>query len=123
MRYYAVMLSFANKTGKMLTDDEFKDIDEALAYASHNLALRYHSFMSVAERFDEYTIKTILKTDDMHINSNSIPRHLKGVATYMLKKWPEKYEKYKSGTRLFYIDVACDDTNTLYEEVNNFITD
>lgn len=106
MKYYYVMICVGPSATK-LTDDMLKDLKEAVEYASHNLYARHRIKIPVGapERQDEYTAYLELIDTKEVLTEKNVGIHLRGIAKYLLKTYPEKYEKLKDGNRLIYCDV------------------
>lgn len=108
MLSYFVMVTLA-LPGVIMSDKNIEDINEAVNHANINLA-SHQTCLGKAERNDEYTAKFELQTSNRKIatccNDMRIGNHLNGISKYLLKKYPEKYERLKDGTRLLYYDVC-----------------
>lgn len=104
MKHYNVMICVGTET---LTDDMLKDLKEAVEHAQHNLYARHRIKIPVGspERQDEYTAYLELIDTKEVLTEKNIGVHLRGIATYLLKTYPEKYEPLKDGNRLIYCDV------------------
>ena len=106
MKELNVVLVTTRHTHK-IDDDFFKDIEEAVLYTSHNLALRHNCTVTTplqrTECLPDRAVRLYLLTESEDITIDNMGRHLRGISAYLLKKWPDKYNKYKRGTRLFYI--------------------
>lgn len=106
MKHYWVMICVGPPATK-LTDDMLKDLKEAVEHAQHNLYTRHRIKIPVGspERQDEYTAHMELIDTKEVLTEKNVGVHLKGIANYLLKTYPEKYEPLKDGNRLIYCDV------------------
>lgn len=106
MKHYNVMICVGPPATK-LTDDMLKDLKEAVEHAQRNLYTRYRIKIPVGspERQDEYTALLELIDTKEVLTEKNVGIHLRGIANYLLKNYPEKYEPLKDGNRLVYCDV------------------
>ena len=108
MLSYSVMVTLA-LPGAIMTNKNIEDINEAISHANINLA-SHQTHLGKAERNDEYTATFELQTSNckiiMRCNDFRIGNRLNGISKYLLKKYPEKYERLKYGSRLLYYDVC-----------------
>lgn len=102
MKNYYVMI---NVGPEKLTDDMLKDLKEAVEHAKRNLYTRHRIKIPTIERQDEYTAYIRLIDTKEVLTEKNVGIHLKGIANYLLKTYPEKYEPLKDGNRLIYCDV------------------
>lgn len=98
-----VRINFASPEIKMSQED-YKFLCEAVTHASHNLRMKHdviiHQPILVDDEFDRYcTIE--LEIPEEQINNFNIGIHLKGIAGYLLKRYPDKFRPYLMGSRLF----------------------
>ena len=78
--------------------DCFRDIKEAIRYTRTNLKLRHNITLYDPLVTDDHRV--YLKIDIPYSFNFSV-RNLRGIAAYLLKRYPERYKKYVYGNRLF----------------------
>ena len=90
-----IQIDFHNRNIRAF--DCFHDIEEAVRYARRNLDLRHNITLYDPLVTDDHRI--YLKIDIPYSFNFSV-RNLRGIAAYLLKRYPERYKKYLYGTRL-----------------------
>jgi len=78
--------------------DCFQDIEEAIRYTRKNLKIRHNITLHEPSVTSEN--KVYLKVDFPYSQDFSI-RNLRGIAAYLLKRYPKCYRKYVKNNRLF----------------------
>lgn len=90
------------KLSEVLDENDISAIEEAVFHANMNLYYRYGIWIESYETtIGTHLIKiAVRKSSDDKIGS--IGQHLSGIARYIKKNYPNVYEKFKVGTRLFH---------------------
>ncbi len=99
-----IQLEFANP--KIRAIDHIQDIRKAAEYAGLNLYGRYDVQLQYPMPTDDNNVIVEIKIPDKMANSFSVGNRLRGISTYLLKHYRERYEPYLVGNRLLnYIDL------------------
>lgn len=100
-----VQLEFASPNIRAI--DHIQDIRKAAEYAGLNLYGRYDVQLQYPMPTDDDKVMVEIKIPDKMAESFSVGNRLRGISTYLLKHYRERYEPYLVGNRLLnYIDVA-----------------
>lgn len=80
-----------------ITDDILKDLQKAVKYASYNLYGRHKVYVvfDTLEQNDMHTVTLKLLDIEEILTKKNIPIHLKGIASYLLREYPDKYKPLK----------------------------
>lgn len=99
-----------------ITTDILKDLREAVNNASYNLYDRHKVYII----FDVLKLKgniVILKLLDAEeiLTKKNIPIHLKGIASYLYREYPDKYKPLKYNNRLlhYYLISELEENNNV----------
>lgn len=88
------------KWKKPFNEDDIRIIEESVFHANMNLYARYGIWVEIYEATVGATIKLkVYKTKDYNIDN--IGHQLSGISRYIKKNYPNVYEKFKVGCRLF----------------------
>lgn len=99
-----IQLEFANPNIRAI--DHIVDIRKAAEYAGLNLYGRYDVQLQYPMPTDDNSVVVDIKIPDAMAESFSVGKRLRGISTYLLKHYPERYEPYLVGNRLLnYIDL------------------
>ena len=89
------------KRKKIFNEDDIRIIEESVFHANMNLYARYGIWVEIYEAAVGATIKLkVYKTKDSSIDN--IGHRLSGISRYIKKNYPNVYEKFKVGCRLFF---------------------
>ena len=80
--------------------DYFDQFAEAVNWANFVLFTRHRIIVHEPSIADRNMYEVSIEVPDT-IESFESGRHLRGIASYLLKYYPDKFERFKSGTRLF----------------------
>ena len=99
-----IQLEFANPNIRAI--DHIQDIRKAAEYAGLNLFGRYDVQLQYPMPTDDNNVVVEIKIPDTMAESFSVGNRLRGISTYLLKHYRERYEPYLVGNRLLnYIDL------------------
>ena len=99
-----IQLEFANPNIRAI--DHIQDIRRAAEYAGLNLFGRYDVQLQYPMPTDDNNVVVEIKIPDTMAESFSVGNRLRGISTYLLKHYRERYEPYLVGNRLLkYIDL------------------
>lgn len=99
-----IQLEFANPNIRAI--DHIQDIRRAAEYAGLNLFGRYDVQLQYPMPTDYNNVVVEIKIPDTMAESFSVGNRLRGISTYLLKHYRERYEPYLVGNRLLnYIDL------------------
>lgn len=87
-----------------ITDDILNDLQKAIKHASYNLYGRHKVYVvfDTLEQKGTHTVTLKLLDIEEILTKENIPIHLKGIASYLLREYPDKYKPLKYGNRLLH---------------------
>lgn len=89
------------KWKKAFDEDDIRIIEESVFHANMNLYARHGIWVEIYEATVGATIKLkVYKTKDSSIDN--LGHQLSGISRYIKKNYPNVYEKFKVGCRLFF---------------------
>ena len=108
MKTIKIAIDFTKPSIRNFHSDEYiEDVRKAIHIASLNLLFRHKielSELKVTSNGLWYVEMSV--PDDVSIDN--FGRHLRGVSKYLLNCWPEKYDPLRTGTRLLYYEILCE---------------
>lgn len=106
----SIQIEFADSTIKAI--DAIHDIREGVRSASLNLYSRYGVQIQTPSVYGSDKVVVEVKIPSEIVNTFAIGPHLKGVATYLLKKCNGRYDGQLVGKRLLsYTEIAAPDAS------------
>ena len=98
-----IFIEFANP--RIKAEDNFEDICEAAEHTKYNLYVRHKIHLETPRITNDGVTVAMNIPDDLAENFNP-GYHLRGIASYLLKKHGYFYKDYRVGNRLlYYIEV------------------
>jgi hypothetical protein len=105
-----IQIEFADSTIK--TIDAIHDIREGVRSASLNLYSRYGVQIQTPMVYGDDKVVVEVKIPEDIVNTFAIGPHLKGLASYLLKRCNGRYDNYLVGKRLLsYTEIAAPDAS------------
>ena len=92
-----VCIDFASPA--IFAAEYFDRLKEAVYGVSCNLWIRHKTRIRINKE-GEYLVVLTLQIPDDSAESFSFGRHLRGIAQYLLRDYPEEFEQYRVGNRL-----------------------